>query len=75
MDEQLKDVDSGKPADDHKPPIDLLRRVFVPVEKRTAKGTVFRTIDKTLYTRMKDGSIRRVHPKTNGKAARKLRRK
>lgn len=56
-----------------KPTIDPLRRVFVPIEKRTAKGTiVFRTSDKTMYARLEEGGpIRRVVPKIRGKAARR----
>ena len=56
--------------------IDLLRRVFVPIEKRTPNGTiVFRTTDKQVYCRLDDGSIRRATPKVNGKQARRLRAK
>ena len=70
MDDQLKD---GKA--DQQPSIDPLRRVFVPIEKRTPAGTlVFRTSDKTLYFRASDGSIRHSTPKVNGKQARKMRR-
>lgn len=64
-----------RPADP-KPPIDPLRRVFVPIERRTPNGTlVFKTHDNQLYARMHDGSIRRATPKLNGKDARKARRK
>jgi hypothetical protein len=56
------------------PKIDLLRRVWIPIERRTVEGTlVFRTTDKELYCRLKDGSIRAVTRKTNGKIARRLR--
>jgi hypothetical protein len=52
--------------------IDLLRRVFVPVEKRTAAGTlVFRTLDNQVYVRLEDGSIRRSDRKVRGKTARR----
>ena len=69
MDDQLKD---GKA--DQQPSIDSLRRVWIPVEKRTANGTpVFRTSDKTLYFRAPDGSIRHSTPKVNGKMTRKAR--
>jgi hypothetical protein len=61
---------------DRDAPLDPLRRVFVPVEKRTAQGTlVFRTTDKDLYFRGPDGSIRRSVPKVNGKLAKQMRRK
>jgi hypothetical protein len=56
-------------------PLDPLRRVLVPIEKRTANGTiVFRTTDKEVYFRHTDGSIRRASLKVNGKEARKARR-
>jgi hypothetical protein len=59
-----------------KPSLDLLRRVFVPIERRTVKGTlVFKTQDGDMYARLADGSIRRTHPKVNGKDARRARRK
>jgi hypothetical protein len=75
MDDQLKDVERGTTADDHKPTTDLLRRVFIPIERRTVKGTfVFKTMDGELYVRLDDGSIRRARPKINGKQARKARR-
>ena len=55
-------------------PIDPLQRVFVPEEKRDVNGNyVFKTIDHTAYIRGKNGSIRRVSPKVNGKVARKAR--
>lgn len=73
MDDQLKDR-SAEGTRDQQRPIDPLRRVFVPIEKRTANGTlVFRTLDKQVYARLEDGSIRRTTPKMNGKQARKLR--
>lgn len=51
--------------------IDPLRRVFVPRETRTPKGTlVFRTMDDCLYARTDDGAIRRAYPKARGKSAR-----
>jgi len=52
--------------------IDLLRRIFIPIERRTAEGTlVFKTSDKEMYARLDDGSIRRTTPKQRGKAARR----
>lgn len=52
--------------------IDPLKRIFVPIEKRTAAGTlVFRTSDKQVYARLDDGSIRRAEKKIKGKAARR----
>jgi hypothetical protein len=61
------------PAEEKKD-IDPLQRVFVPIEKKTADGTiVFRTLDNQVYHRLRDGSIRRETPKINGKLARKLR--
>lgn len=52
--------------------IDPLRRVFVPIEKRTSQGTwVFRTQDNEMYARLTDGSIRRATPKLRGKTARR----
>jgi hypothetical protein len=80
MDDQLKDAGINaegvnQPVDQQRP-IDPLRRVFVPIEKRTANGTlVFRTLDKQVYVRLEDGSIRRATPKMNGKEARRLRAK
>ena len=72
MRESAQDVvirPSAQPA-----PIDPLRRVFVPIEKRTEKGTmVFKTLDNTHYARLEDGSIRRTTPKEHGKAARRRR--
>lgn len=59
-----------------KPEIDPLRRVFVPKETRTSKGTlVFRTMDGDVYARLGDGSIRRATPKVNGKKARRDRQR
>lgn len=56
-------------------PLDPLKRVFVPIERVTAKGTrVFKTTDGDIYARLSDGSIRRAHPKVNGKIARRARR-
>ena len=61
---------------DQRPSIDPLRRVFVPIERKTANGTtVFRTTDGEVYMRHVDGSIRRSRPKVNGKIAKKMRRK
>lgn len=73
MEEQPKD-DVKQQAIDQGSSIDPLRRVFIPIEKRTANGTlVFRTHDHEMYARLGDGSIRRVTPKVNGKQARKQR--
>ena len=59
---------------DQRPPLDPLRRVFIPIERRTKNGTiVFKTTDGELYMRHTDGSMRRVHKKVHGKAARKQR--
>jgi hypothetical protein len=56
-------MDKDKKAE----PIDLLRRVFVPIEKRNIDGTYsFRTQDKREYVRMQDGSIRRAGVKRKG---------
>lgn len=49
-----------------------LKRIFIPIERRTAKGTlVFCTSDKEIYARLDDGSIRRTTSKVKGKAARR----
>jgi hypothetical protein len=73
MDIQLKDA--ANKAVDQQRPIDLTRRIFIPIEKRQSDGTVvFKTLDHTQYQRCEDGSIRRIHPKVNGKQAKKLRR-
>lgn len=75
MKEQLKDGPAVTTASNQKPSIDPLRRVFVPIEKRTPNGTwVFKTTDQTMYFRAPDGSMRRVQPKVNGKDARRARR-
>ena len=75
MEEHLEDGPVVTTAPSPQSPIDPLRRVFVPIEKRTEKGTlVFRTTDKELYFRAPDGSIRRAQPKVHGKDARKMRR-
>ncbi len=74
MDEHLND-DSSQSASQERP-IDPLRREYVPIEKKTSKGTiVFRTQDKEMYVRLADDSIRRVTPKVNGKVAKRLRSK
>lgn len=78
MERQLNDdqvtTPTGQRPVDQERPIDPLRRVFVPRETKTAKGTiVFRTHDDDVYLRLDDGSIRRAHPKVNGKLARRLR--
>lgn len=71
MDGQL---DDGKA--DQQPPLHPLRRVFIPIERKTSAGTsVFRTTDNEMYCRADDGSIRSVNKKMNGKKARKLRRR
>jgi hypothetical protein len=60
---------------DQQSSIDPSRRVFVPIEKRTAKGTiVFQTLDKQVYARLESGEIRRATPKIHGKEAKRLRR-
>lgn len=59
-----------------KEPLDPLRRVFVPIEKRMTNGNMtFQTSDKERYYRTSDGVILRVAPKINGKKAKKERRK
>lgn len=59
-----------------KPAIDLLRRVFIPIERRTPNGTiVFKTTDHQMYARLDDGSIRRADRKVRGKAARAAEKK
>ena len=56
-------------------PIDPLRRILVPIEKRMTNGNLtFRTSDSDQYIRTSDGVIRRKHPKINGKIAKKARR-
>ena len=73
MDTHPRSTEGGKPPAAQPPP-DLLRRVFVPIEKRNLDGTLsFRTLDNTRYKRLQDGSIRRVTPKVNGVEARKAR--
>lgn len=53
-------------------PIDPLRRVFVPVEKRMSSGiSVMRTLDGETYHRGTDGVIRSSMSRINGKLARK----
>lgn len=50
---------SAQPAS--QPPIDLLRRWFVPIEHPTSSGdTVFRTQDGKAYRRDSKGVIRRI---------------
>jgi hypothetical protein len=67
-------MDVTIPDSNDKRPIDPLRRVFIPIERRTSNGTtVFKTQDKMVYARLEDGSIRRAIPKVNGKHAKKLR--
>lgn len=67
------DVDATTPKKEQ-PPIDILRRVFVPREREREDGTyVLHTSDKTRYIRGVDGAIRRAEPKVNGKAARRAR--
>ena len=69
---QLNDAERDKVASDQQSPINPLRRVFIPIEKRTSNGTiVFRTTDKQMYVRLADDSIRRATPKLRGKAARR----
>lgn len=54
-------------------PIDPLRRVFVPIEQRTPRGTiVFKTHDNRVYARREEGGpMYRAIPKVRGKAARR----
>ena len=76
MDTQLEGTAAitSAAADQRKPKIDPLRRVFVPIERKAKNGTmVFRTSDQQLYMRHIDGSIRSVQKKMNGKLARKMR--
>ena len=77
MDTQPRNTE-GSPSQNDAPPVaqtpslDPLRRVFVPIERRTANGMlVFRTTDKRLYARLDNGSIRRAIAKVRGKAARR----
>lgn len=60
-----------------KPAIDPLRRVLVPIEKKTSKGTiVFRTTDNRVYARVEEGGpMFRAVPKERGKHARALDKK
>ena len=75
MEEQLTDG-AVQETTDHKPSIDPLRRVFVPIERVTPNGTtVFGTHDREVYVRLEDGSIRRARLKLRGKAARKAERR
>jgi len=56
-------------------PIDPLRRVWIPIEKKLPDGNMlFRTTDKTVYVRLQNGAIMRARPKLRGKAARKAER-
>lgn len=55
-------------------PIDPLRRVWIPIEKRDVQGRLtFRTTDGERYRREDDGSMRHATGKVNGKRARKAR--
>ena len=75
MEEQLKDRLATTAAPSQQSHIDPLRRILIPIERRTSNGTlVFRTTDNEMYVRLENGSIRRVTPKVNGKVARKMRR-
>lgn len=58
---------------DKESPSNLLRRVFVPIEKRMTNGAyMFQTTDKTVYVRAELGApMRRAIPKLRGKAARR----
>ena len=72
MDTQPNVSVSQAPLDVKKPEIDPLRRIFIPIEKRTTAGTfVFRTHDNLVYARLEDGSVRRAVKKVRGKAARR----
>ena len=76
MEEQLNDDTVSEKTLDQRPPIDPLRRVWVPKEREMANGAVvLRTLDKEWYERCSDGSIRRVNQKLRGKAARKAEKK
>lgn len=56
-------------------PLDPLRRVFVPIEKRMLDGRmIFQTTDRCQYLRDDRGVIVRRYPKVNGKKAKKNRR-
>jgi hypothetical protein len=72
MDTQSRNTEGQAPPVAKKPSIDPLRRVFVPIEHKTSRGTiVFRTTDNRMYARVVDGSIRRAIPKQRGKSARR----
>lgn len=73
-------MDTNKAAADNKPsnkePLDPLRRMFVPIEKRMTNGNMtFQTLDKERYYRTSQGVILRVAPKVNGKKAKKERQR
>lgn len=64
MENRPKDDGAAQTAADQRTPIDPLRRVFIPIERKQSDGTVrFKTHDKREYERRADGSIRRIHPR------------
>jgi hypothetical protein len=74
MEQQPQD-DRAKGATAQRPPIDPLRRVFVPIERRDSHGDLtFRTSDGEKYYRDEHGVIRHTTVRVNGKLAKKLRR-
>jgi len=76
MEEQLNDDTVSEKTLDQRPPIDPLRRVWVPIEKKMPDGNMLlRTTDKTVYIRLENGAIMRAQPKLRGKAARKADKK
>ncbi len=73
-------MDTNKATDTKVPdankPLDPLRRVFVPIEKKMLNDNwTFKTLDKERYYRTSAGVILRVAPKINGKRAKKDRQK
>jgi hypothetical protein len=67
-------AESAKPNANE--PLDPLRRVFVPIEKRMLNGQMtFRTTDQTQYFCDDKGVIKRRFAKVNGKRAKKSRQK
>lgn len=66
-------TDNGTVHNNQPLPIDPLKRVLVPIERRNLDGTFSFALEGQQYTRGLDGSIRSVNAKINGKKARKLR--
>jgi hypothetical protein len=59
-----------------RPPIDPLRRVWVPVEKRDSHGDLtFHTSDGEKYYRDKNDVIHHATVRKNGKLAKKMRQR